>query len=104
MSIGKGVVGSADETATRTNLLDWNQGSSAWLVPQNGGKALGWVHIKDDNTTNDEPIGHAVIYSIKIPVDVLETTNEEIDDSPDWVRDVTSICKKSLPKTRRRRR
>jgi hypothetical protein len=97
VSIGKGVVGSADETTSRTKLLDWSQ-SSAWLVPQNGGKALGWVHMKDDNATNEEPIGHAMIYSIKIPVDVLETTKEENGDSPGWMRDVASICKKSLPK------
>jgi hypothetical protein len=96
VSIGKGVVGSADETTSRIKLLDWSQ-SSAWLVPQNGGKALGWVHMKDDNTTNEEPIGHAVIYSIKIPLDVLEI-HEENGDSPEWVRDVASICKKSLPK------
>lgn len=59
---------------------------------------MGWVHMKDNNATNEEPIGHAVMYSIKIPVDVLETTKEENGDSHEWVRDAASICKKSLPR------
>jgi hypothetical protein len=96
MSIGKGVVGSADETMSRTKL-EWDDGS-ACFIPQNGGKAMGWVHVKA-NTTNEESIKHAVIYSIKIPLHVLEKAKEDNTDTPEWVRNVISVCNKSLPTT-----
>lgn len=93
MSIGKGIVGSANETKSRRRV-EWGQQDSAHFLRQNGGKALGWVHVKDDNTK--EPICHAIMYSIKIPLNLVERTEEDNRETSDWVRDVVSICMNSL--------
>ena len=47
-SIGKGIIGSSDEESSRTNL-DWEEGG-VYLVPSNGGKAVGWVHTTNTTT------------------------------------------------------
>jgi len=94
MSIGKGVVGSSDETKGRKKV-PWQQGSACFL-PQNGGKALGWVHVTSKDDAAEEPVGHAIMYSIKIPPQELEKKQEEIVDSPEWVQYVVAICMKQL--------
>lgn len=93
MSIGKGVVGSSDEEKGRTKMT-WTK-RSAWLIPQNGGRAVGWVHIKDNKDSKD-PVGHAIMYVIKIPPEVLEKDNGEAVDLPEWAESVLEICGKNL--------
>ena len=66
MSVGKGVIGSSDETKSRWKV-DWTEGK-AYFIPANGGKALGWLHTNVDATSSGQPIGHAIIYNIKIPL------------------------------------
>lgn len=94
MSIGKGIIGSSDEENSRTKV-DWKEGM-AYLVPPNGGKALGWVHSKDDEEAQD-PIGHAIMYTIKIPVKILESNPGGSDSAHDWVRNVIITCRQALP-------
>lgn len=88
------MVGSSDETKGRRKLSAWKEGSACLLFP-NGGKALGFVHTKDDNNA-EEPVGHAIIYSIKIPIDALEKKQDETPDAPKWVRAVVDICRENL--------
>lgn len=92
MSIGKGVIGSSDEEKSRKKV-DWKEGSIC-LLPQNGGKALGWVHTKDGDS--EELVGPAVMFSIKIPLEILEKKQEEIAAFPEWVQSVIAICRKNL--------
>lgn len=66
MSVGKGVIGSSDETKSRRNI-DWTEGK-AYFIPANGGKALGWLHTNVDATSSGPPVGHAIIYNVKIPL------------------------------------
>ena len=49
MSIGKGIIGSSDEESSRAKL-DWEEGC-VYLVPSNGGKAVGWVHSTTTSNT-----------------------------------------------------
>ena len=42
-SIGKGIIGSSDEENTRIDLENWIEGG-IYLVPSNGGKAIGFIH------------------------------------------------------------
>jgi hypothetical protein len=60
------VIGSSDETKSRWKV-DWTEGK-ADFIPANGGKALGWLHTNVDATSSGQPIGHAIIYNIKIPL------------------------------------
>ena len=99
--IGKGIIGSRDEEKSRKVMNDWNEGD-VFLIPSNGGKAIGWVHTDardrygDDSassgdgtnedgfgdnpttsTTNskgkhDETYGSAILYVAKIPLGMLE--------------------------------
>lgn len=63
LSIGKGIIGSSDESKSR-NEVNWNQGN-AYMVPSNGGKALGWIH----SGSRDE--GPMELYWCKCPIDNL---------------------------------
>jgi len=53
--IGKGIIGSSDEEKGRKYLNDFTEGG-VFLVPSNGGKAIGWIHTTttDHSTTTDE--------------------------------------------------
>lgn len=67
------------------------------MHPENGGKAVGWVHTKNDNT--DEPLGHAIMYVVKIPLQLLERDEQEMNGSPEWVRMVVDLCRMNLPES-----
>ena len=55
-SIGRGIIGSSDEEKSRKYLNDFTEGS-VFLVPSNGGKAIGWIHTStaaaDGTNTGD---------------------------------------------------
>lgn len=92
MSIGKGVLGSSDETESRSKV-QWTQGN-AYFLHANGGKALGWVHTNTD--PNCPTLGHTIIYNIKISLkdEKLRTVVGEGDNDladPKWVRDLLQI-------------
>jgi len=110
-SIGTGIIGSSDEEKSRKDL-DWNEGSF-YLVPSNGGKAIGWIHTtnkassassndneKNDNEGGDErPTGPAVFQIVKIPADkLLSTDGNEPETAEDeeqhWTQCFSRLCLK----------
>ena len=46
--IGKGIIGSHDEQNSRERLVEWTEGK-VFLVPSNGGKAVGWIYASDSS-------------------------------------------------------
>lgn len=59
-SIGKGIIGSSDEENSRRPLPNWIQGK-VFLVPSNGGKAVGWMYhhatqqkVKEDDKSQQQ--------------------------------------------------
>ena len=92
MSIGKGVLGSSDETDSRSKV-QWTQGN-AYFMHANGGKALGWVHTNPD--PNCPTLGHTIIYNIKISLkdekvrSVVGDGDGGVADAK-WARDVLQI-------------
>ena len=92
MAVGKGIIGSSDEEKSRKKV-DWNQGR-AYLVPHNGGKAMGFVHSKNSDAEEGDPVGHAIMYTIKIPPENLES--EPPESECEWVRDIRTLCSKAL--------
>jgi hypothetical protein len=96
-SIGKGIIGSSDEEKTREDL-DWKEGT-VYLVPSNGGKAVGWLHgAKPSPSTS--PLGLAILHVIKIPLDKLPAEPIELSssetDPASWVDVVKFLCQKVL--------
>ena len=85
MSIGTGIIGSSDEAKSR-QFVNWKQGY-AYLVPSNGGKALGWIHTGEGE-------GHIELYWLKCPVD----RNEDDSGTEGWVRTIAMIFRR-LDKT-----
>ena len=51
--IGKGIIGSHDEQNSRERLVEWTEGK-VFLVPSNGGKAVGWIYSSDTYATKGE--------------------------------------------------
>lgn len=100
-SIGTGIIGSSAEEKSRRDL-DWSEGSM-YLVPSNGGKAMGWIHTKDKESSSssendeDKPSGHTIMQIVKVPADKLLSTdgddseNEE-DDEQKWVSVFLRFC------------
>jgi len=97
-SIGKGIIGSSDEEKRRT-VLNWNV-NSVYLVPANGGKAVGWIHTTPESADNirADPSGHIVIKVAKIPVEELKQDNgtHSNDEEPHWTDTVKAICRRAL--------
>ena len=118
-SIGTGIIGSSAEEQSR-HVLDWAQGS-VYFVPSNGGKAVGWVHTRKlplapspeadssevalmPNVASpiEQPIGPAILYTIKIPVQSLPEesihleTNDNMEEPSSWVNIALSLCQKGL--------
>lgn len=86
--IGTGIVGSSSEEDGRFLLESWTVGSSHVLASRQG-KAVGWVHENENETT-----GPAVLYMIKIPPSAIHANLEENTES--WCRVVRDICKRAL--------
>lgn len=113
--IGKGIIGSSDEEKGRVFLDSWTEGS-VFLVPSNGGKAIGWIHTNDTrNTTSDgatdatgktnkddssikrslQSDSFAVLYVAKIPFKMIDQDQEEssTESYPDWVNALVECCR-----------
>ena len=103
--IGKGIIGSSDEEKSRKKMIEWTEGN-VFLVPSNGGKAVGWILASDDSdptniasddsnpmstATNDgdgigtakmkekrsESDGFAILYVAKIPLSILDREQQQ---------------------------
>lgn len=116
--IGKGIIGSSDEEKSRKILIEWTEGR-LFLVPSNGGKAVGWIHASDgsDSThaatnndddytetsatnnkkNNNEGGGFAVLFVAKIPLGIM---NQDQDDSGgthnEWTNQLIKSCRSGL--------
>jgi len=95
-TIGKGIVGSSDEEQNRQRV-SWSEGK-CYLIPTNGGKALGWIHGQDP-AFEEKVDGHAILYYIKITLDALEDQNEKEEENAtsEWVKKIRDIFRKVLP-------
>lgn len=101
-SIGTGIIGSSDEEKTREDL-GWKEGT-VYLVPSNGGKAVGWLHAAKRapslGPSTSPPRGLAILNVIKIPLDKLPVEPIELSNSEtelaSWVDVVKFLCQKVL--------
>jgi hypothetical protein len=110
-SIGKGIIGSSSEEASRCRE-HW-EGKKCYFYPSNGGKAIGWINEKmdeDEKIEVSETIHDVVLYTIKITNDMLEQlkesqnsftedTSERYRPMPKWVCDILEIGAKYLAKS-----
>lgn len=101
-SIGMGIIGSSTEEKGRLNE-DWEEGS-IYLVPSNGGKAVGWVHvdlqagdnrlISDTETalreTND--VGPVLLRIAKVPTAAIDASHVEGNEEAHWSEKIRRIC------------
>jgi len=105
-SIGKGIIGSADEEKQRV-AMDWKQGQVV-LVPSNGGKAVGWIHHNGgaastkDSTEEDadnKNTGHASLRIAKAPVDLAAAEGDAAAETEmQWHDVIRSVCERQLKK------
>lgn len=113
-SIGTGIIGSSNEEQSRSDL-DWQEGD-VYLIPSNGGKAVGWIHMNrktsssgtsssDDGKKDDMPApastGHAILHICKIPLDQLKDVAFDDTESiqvPNWIAIMLSQCRRGLEK------
>ena len=119
------IVGSAAEASKRC-LTGWEPGK-AYLVPSNGGRALGWVHGNEidkmseshqtdkgtaagDNTPTSSsttpslpPLASPIVlYTIKIPVALMIKNDGEKDDCKAWMYEMARLTKKYLEERKAR--
>jgi len=120
--IGQGIIGSSDEEKSRTKMSRWTEGSF-FLVPSNGGKAVGWIYhaIKDamkdasgdsdsiTNGTDDNKASStipkekscsasdafAVLYVAKIPPSALDK-QESTERNDHWSSKLINFCRDGL--------
>lgn len=116
--IGNGIVGSSDEEKSRKKMTEWTEGKF-FLVPSNGGKAIGWIHTsesdsasvhlqneQDDNTnetksTEDkqsESYNNAVLYVAKIPLYLVDKEKRTSGESSNksWTNQLVACCRNGL--------
>mmetsp|Transcript_10651 Transcript_10651/g.31507 ORF Transcript_10651/g.31507 Transcript_10651/m.31507 type:complete len:270 (-) Transcript_10651:318-1127(-) len=94
-SIGKGIVGSSDEEKAR-KTVGWEEGK-AYLMPCNGGRALGWVNenTEEKERKGDEG-GNVVLFMVKITPEAMEDIPEYKEFTDKWVCDVLHIFQQNL--------
>ena len=98
-SIGAGIVGSAAEEKARIPV-GWKAGGG-YVIPSNGGKAVGWVCTTKDNQ-DESSVGNASveIIVIKITPEELEAVHVEDDGSESvksWTKAIKKIFNEELP-------
>mmetsp|Transcript_23316 Transcript_23316/g.32573 ORF Transcript_23316/g.32573 Transcript_23316/m.32573 type:complete len:159 (-) Transcript_23316:104-580(-) len=94
-TIGDGIIGSSDEEKSR-QCASWSEGK-CYLLPSNGGKALGWTH-EQDPSVEEKVDGHAIVYYIKITHDALKQQNDKEESKmSDFFEKVRNIFEKVLP-------
>ena len=116
--IGNGIVGSSDEEKSRKKMTEWTDGKF-FLVPSNGGKAIGWIHTsgsdsasthvqnEQDDDTNEtkstedrqsESYNNAVLYVAKIPLYLVDKEKRTSGESSNksWTNQVIERCRNGL--------
>ena len=112
--IGNGIVGSSDEEKSRKKMTEWTEGNF-FLVPSNGGKAIGWIHTTDNSSTStdaqkakennpnettstankqSESYDLAVLYVAKIPVNLADKEKRTSGESSNknWTNQLIDCC------------
>lgn len=104
-SIGKGIIGSSDEEKSRKGM-DWEEGG-VYLIPSNGGKAVGWIHLTDsskgddDDSSKKKNVGHAELRIAKVPLERLKEVQFDNDIKsclPPWVSTIIEHCRDGIEK------
>lgn len=114
--IGSGIIGSSDEEKSRTKMTEWAEGNF-FLVPSNGGKAIGWIYTpsgdsattetasKDSNTIDttlkedqhSENDSIAVLHVAKIPLHVAAKEQGKSGESnKNWANTLIECCRNGL--------
>lgn len=110
--IGKGIIGSSDEEKSRKNMIEWTEGN-VFLVPSNGGKAVGWIYADNDSegaintANNNEGDGiidnFAVMNVAKIPLDIDDKDLLASGKSDfHWSDQLIKYCQKGLQSLEKR--
>ena len=92
-SIGKGILGSSDEERCRIKM-PWREGR-AYLIPCNGGKALGWINKNSDSKEEGTDV---VAFMVKITPEAMKDTADNAEFTPRWVREILHVFQQHLPK------
>lgn len=85
--IGNGIVGSSDEEKSRKKMTEWTEGNF-FLVPSNGGKAVGWIHTTDNSSASTNARNSE-------EEDTNETTPTEKKQSESY--DLAVLCVAKIP-------
>lgn len=96
-SIGKGIVGSSDEEKGR-ETVHWEEGK-AYLVPSNGGRALGWTNEtveKKDGAGKSVSGSNMVLFMVKVTPEAMEAIPDDKEFTDGWVRDVLRVFRQNL--------
>ena len=100
-SIGAGIVGSAAEEQARIPV-EWKAGGG-YVIPSNGGKAVGWVcTTKDDQDESGVGNASVEIIVIKITPEELEAVHVDLEDDggesvKSWTEAIKEIFNEELP-------
>ena len=98
-SIGAGIVGSAAEEKARIPV-GWKAGGG-YVIPSNGGKAVGWVcTTKDDQDESSVGNASVEIVVIKITPEELEAVHVEDDGGESvksWTKEIKKVFNEELP-------
>lgn len=95
VSIGKGIVGSSDEEKGRS-VVKWEEGR-AYMMPSNGGNALGWINENvDKEDGSGAGGGNVVLYMVKITTEAMEDIPDDKEFTDGWVRDILHVFQQNL--------
>jgi len=98
--IGTGIVGSSAEEKGR-QWVEWEKGR-AYLIPSNGGKAVGWVAVAKEEDTKVSSSGDrngardpVEVYMLKAASDALKES-DEANELQSWAQQIRAIFKEEL--------
>ena len=97
-SIGTGIVGSAAEEKARQSV-GW-KADGGYVIPSNGGKAVGWVCTKKDVENEKSSTGSASVevIIIKATPDALSIEkDDEEEGGKNWTKALKELFVKELP-------
>ena len=97
-SIGTGIVGSAAEEKARQSV-GW-KADGGYVIPSNGGKAVGWVCTKKDVENEKSSTGSASVevIIIKATPDALSIEkDDEEEGGKNWTKTLKELFVKELP-------
>ena len=97
-SIGTGIVGSAAEEKARQSV-GW-KADGGYVIPSNGGKAVGWVCTKKDVENEESSSGSASVevIIIKATPDALSIEkDDEEEGGKNWTKAIKELFVKELP-------